>query len=151
MKTATVLPIILLLACSAGTQKSETESNAPDYSTNEKEKTHNEEYLRVRDELMEFIKSVDIEDPQGDAELAYKAGNKRFFAVEGFLLELPGLPSDIGEKYMMTHEYQIIRGTSDAVYNEEHINLLLTVTQYSRIYNQTMHNLIQSNSVPAGT
>ena len=90
----------------------------------------------VRAEL-DYLKAFVARDPEKDARSAInKGGNLAFLEVAGFSVMVPaGEEPDIGGCLKQVDEVNVIRGTTDVVYNDEHLTLIQQATWYAARYN----------------
>jgi hypothetical protein len=75
-------------------------------------------------------------DPEKDARSAIANGRLRFLGVAGYVVEVPGVdgPKTIGCVAAL-EKVDIIRGTSDVVYGDEHAALIKEARRYAARYN----------------
>jgi hypothetical protein len=82
--------------------------------------------------------------PELDAKAALKSNIYTLLAISGYTWTLPGTDNRNKLDYETKYGITILKGTSDAITNEEHLSLIAKATKYAEKYNQfVLNSLVQ--------
>ena len=79
---------------------------------------------------------LDMADPIEDAKLAITKGDTRLRAVHGRRLIIPGVKNNNFYQYRKQYGVNIIKGTSNDIFSEEHQRLNTLARDYAKKYNR---------------
>lgn len=79
---------------------------------------------------------LDMADPIKDANLAITKGDTRLRAVHGRRLIIPGVKNNSFHQYRKQYGINIIEGTSNDIFSEEHQRLNTLARDYAKKYNR---------------
>src|SRR6266852_1810207 len=82
-----------------------------------------------------YLEKLVAQNPQREAAAAIKRGTPRFLGVAGYTVEIPGIPESISHCAAVRRHLEIIRGTSDVVSGQRHIELIAGARSYASRYN----------------
>ena len=77
-------------------------------------------------------------DPISDAKTAIENNNKKYVAVYGFSIEIPGISEEESFEAYSNNNYEAIEGTGDDLCSEEHAELTNMAREYASNYNKTL-------------
>jgi hypothetical protein len=86
---------------------------------------------------IEYLQSLVRRDPEKDAQSSIRRGQLRFLGVAGFVVYVPGVESgDSTGCIVGLEDVDVIRGTADVVWGEQHSSLIEQATTYAARYNR---------------
>src|SRR5574340_673098 len=89
-------------------------------------------------EIIESLRWVENADPIKNANHAIETKDYRFLGIAGRGVAVPGLPDGLYWEYTKKYGINVIKGTSDNVWGEEHLRLIRLATKYAETYNKKM-------------
>ena len=89
-------------------------------------------------EVIEGLKWVEKADPIKDAEQAIMKKDFRFLGISGRGTTVPGLPEEAYWEYTKKYGVNVIKGTSDVIWGDEHLRLIRIAEKYAMKYNQIL-------------
>jgi hypothetical protein len=98
--------------------------------------------------LKTYMLPINLEDPKGDFDKRIAHCDYRFISVNGLYLQYPGLKLSKDKELLDKVGHRSIEGTSDALENEEHADLVIKFGEYAESYNKCMLSFLgkgQSN------
>ena len=87
------------------------------------------------EELVQKLVWVEGANPDKDAEHALARGQRKYMAVGGYILYIPGTASTEYFRATSEKDYSLIEGTSDGFCNERHKLLNDRAFKYAESYN----------------
>lgn len=86
---------------------------------------------------------IETADPQYEAASAIQKNDNKFKAVMGFAVSLPGVDEKTHLRAYKAGNYNIIKGTSDGICSNRHLELNTKARQYAELYNKII--LLKTN------
>jgi hypothetical protein len=82
-----------------------------------------------------YLEKLVAQNPEREAAAAIQRGAPRFLGVAGYTVEIPGIPESISQCGAVRRHLEIIRGTSDVVSGQRHIELIAQARSYASRFN----------------
>ncbi len=94
--------------------------------------------LSNENEIIESLKWIESADAVEDVKNAISRQDYRFIGIAGYGIKVPGLPDDKYWEYTEKYGINVIKGTSDVIYGDEHARLIRIAENYAEIYNNML-------------
>jgi hypothetical protein len=82
------------------------------------------------------LASLDLEEPENDAERCLAAGDTRIIGIYGYSVSFPGIPDVAWMRVIAEETFRAVEGTSDCVIGERHMALISVASNYAERYNR---------------
>jgi hypothetical protein len=99
-------------------------------------------------EEIKVLRWVEKADPIADVKAAISKGDHRLLAVRGLTISLPGLDDGDLSRYEATYGVKQIEGTTDALVNQKHGQLVQRASDYAKAYNLFMIHECKLQGLP---
>jgi len=83
------------------------------------------------------LQKLNLKTPEKDLEKNFAKGEKKFMGINGYALTTPGVDS-ADQKLVEQNGVQPIKGTTDMLEGQEHLQLISDATDYAERYNQAL-------------
>jgi SNF2 family DNA or RNA helicase len=94
----------------------------------------------ISDEILDEIKSVmgwlETVNPIVDVQEVLKNRDTKLWAIQGFGIYIPGTKYKNFKQIENEYCYRMLKGTSDAIYGDEHLRLIRLAEKYAKEYNK---------------
>jgi hypothetical protein len=100
------------------------------------------------DELKASLASLNLVEPEKDAERYLAAGDTRVVGIYGYSVGFPGVPEEAWIGLLSEERFRAIEGTSDCVIGDRHMELISAAIRYAERYNRYLGERQTKNIQP---
>lgn len=94
--------------------------------------------LSAEREIIESLRWVESANPLEDVKEAISKKDYRFIGIAGRRIKVRGIPDDKYFEYTEKYGINVMKGTSDITYGDEHLRLIRLAEDYAKKYNQVL-------------